>query len=232
MGDPFGVWKLQPQGRKCYKRGRPRNAGKNEGGGMSELFSTPTAAAIRGSGMGKGLKPLNKQVQSFPTPCAHDAMAQSGKPHGWMKNGKECQRNLNDEVKRIPGATYPTPRTMGMCGGSGAFAKMGELVEAGVITEDDKRKMTAGNGGQLNPDWVEWLMGWFIGWTDLECENDALRVYPINNDPAEYGLMERTTTRRDQRIARIKENGNGQVPLCAAAAMAALAGILEGLEDA
>jgi len=22
-----------------------------------------------------------------------------------------------------------------------------------------------GNGGQLNPDWVEWLMGWPIGWT-------------------------------------------------------------------
>lgn len=24
-----------------------------------------------------------------------------------------------------------------------------------------------GAGGQLNPDWVEWLMGWPIGWTDL-----------------------------------------------------------------
>ena len=23
-------------------------------------------------------------------------------------------------------------------------------------------------GGQLNPDWVEWLMGWPIGWTDLK----------------------------------------------------------------
>ena len=22
-------------------------------------------------------------------------------------------------------------------------------------------------GGQLNPDWVEWLMGWPLGWTDL-----------------------------------------------------------------
>lgn len=24
------------------------------------------------------------------------------------------------------------------------------------------------NGGRLNPNWVEWLMGWPIGWTDLE----------------------------------------------------------------
>ena len=23
------------------------------------------------------------------------------------------------------------------------------------------------DGGQLNPTWVEWLMGWPIGWTDL-----------------------------------------------------------------
>lgn len=23
-------------------------------------------------------------------------------------------------------------------------------------------------GGSLNPPWVEWLMGWPIGWTDLE----------------------------------------------------------------
>ena len=23
-------------------------------------------------------------------------------------------------------------------------------------------------GGKLNPQWVEWLMGWPIGWTDLQ----------------------------------------------------------------
>jgi hypothetical protein len=23
-------------------------------------------------------------------------------------------------------------------------------------------------GGTLNPNWVEWLMGWPIGWTDLK----------------------------------------------------------------
>jgi hypothetical protein len=25
----------------------------------------------------------------------------------------------------------------------------------------------ASDGGHLNPEWVEWLMGWPIGWTDL-----------------------------------------------------------------
>ena len=27
---------------------------------------------------------------------------------------------------------------------------------------------TSGNGGKLNPTWVEWLMGFPLGWTDLE----------------------------------------------------------------
>ena len=28
--------------------------------------------------------------------------------------------------------------------------------------------MTGETGGQLNPTWVEWLMGWPLGWTDLK----------------------------------------------------------------
>ena len=26
----------------------------------------------------------------------------------------------------------------------------------------------AGTGGALNPTWVEWIMGWPLGWTGLE----------------------------------------------------------------
>jgi hypothetical protein len=33
-------------------------------------------------------------------------------------------------------------------------------------------------GGQLNPNWVEWLMGWPIGWTDLKpLETDKFRLW-------------------------------------------------------
>jgi hypothetical protein len=28
--------------------------------------------------------------------------------------------------------------------------------------------MRSGNGGKLNPAWVEWLMGFPIGWSELE----------------------------------------------------------------
>ena len=37
-------------------------------------------------------------------------------------------------------------------------------------SQRDRGKMNLGEvvGGQLNPDWTEWLMGWPIGWTDLK----------------------------------------------------------------
>jgi hypothetical protein len=58
---------------------------------------------------------------------------------------------------------WPTPRTKGMCGGTGSW----ELLKKNTTIEE-ARKMGAGNGGKLNPMWVEWLMGWPLGWTDLK----------------------------------------------------------------
>jgi hypothetical protein len=42
----------------------------------------------------------------------------------------------------------------------------GNLAEQ--IAHLEFRSMTAGNGGGLNPEWVEWLMGFPIGWSDLK----------------------------------------------------------------
>ena len=76
---------------------------------------------------------------------------------------------------------------------------------------------------QLNPDWVEWLMGWPVGWTDLLC-NDPCE-WPICDDPATLpesnaAYVPRVTDRRDNRAKRIMAIGNGQVPVCAAMAFA------------
>ncbi len=58
---------------------------------------------------------------------------------------------------------YPTPTTMkasggaALCkwGGAGARKKMASMVTPSELN------------GPLNPPWVEWLMGWPIGWSDL-----------------------------------------------------------------
>ena len=72
--------------------------------------------------------------------------------------------------------------------------------------------------GQLNPDWEEWLMAWPVGWTDLETPNIRLVWLDPSIDPADYGEIPRITNRRDTRVARVKEIGNGQFPLAAAIA--------------
>ena len=77
------------------------------------------------------------------------------------------------------------------------------------------------NVGLLNPDWVEWLMGWPYGWTDIDKASlDELAWLDLSDDPAEWlpPLMPRITTRKEHRTKRIETLGNGQVPLCAAVA--------------
>ena len=43
----------------------------------------------------------------------------------------------------------------------------------------DPRMGSSRSGGELNPKWIEWLMGWPMGWTDLEpLETDRFREWP------------------------------------------------------
>lgn len=127
-----------------------------------------------------------------------------------------------------PGHSFPTPGTTGFSNDSGNCEKANTLAKEGVLTEEERVSFRAGNGGQLNPDWTEWLMDWPIGWTDLkpmskESMDDWLfRVSNCQwneNDPAELPkehelYVPRLTEDRTHRADRLKAIGNGQVPLC------------------
>jgi hypothetical protein len=79
------------------------------------------------------------------------------------------------------------------------------------------RQVKREEGGHLNPDWVEWLMGWPRGWSNLE-PLDSVVIDPWDADPADDGSVSRITTVSKNRRSRLKCIGNGQVPQCAAAA--------------
>jgi DNA (cytosine-5)-methyltransferase 1 len=67
---------------------------------------------------------------------------------------------------------------------------------------------------KLNPDWVEVLMGFPVGWTDLDkTDIDLTNKFPQAwlDGSWEEGIP-RTTTRRDGRAARLKQLGNALVP--------------------
>ena len=107
-------------------------------------------------------------LSSWPTPTTqeveHPEAELTAKGRRKSKNGKTSHSlGLADAV-----AKYPTPIANGMAGGSGAFNKAQSLEDLGQITKEERIAIQAGNGGKLNPMWVEWLMGFPLGWTDLE----------------------------------------------------------------
>ncbi len=148
---------------------------RTSGSGCS-LWRTPTASDGEFSGrtnanlaerwVNQKQKHLSEQVayfeaqgggtirETFPTPTVADS-----KNVGF--NGAH-QFNLHKYV-----ALYPTPQATSW-GCSGARTKLRVLQDVGTISEEERRGMQAGNGGKLNPTWVEWLMGFPLGWTDLD----------------------------------------------------------------
>lgn len=98
---------------------------------------------------------------------------------------------------------YSTPNTRGIDGGSRS------------------RKAAKLNGTfVLNPDWVEWLMGWPMGWTSLEpLPVQEWARWRFEMTGGSWWRCEppipRTKEREKGDRARIKALGNGQVPLTA-----------------
>ncbi len=98
-----------------------------------------------------------------------------------------------------------------MCGGSGNYQQLKDLVSQGVISEEERRSMASGSGGQLNPDWVEWLMGFPIGWTDPEREVDKSTMSKTGEWLLEPDIP-RIATGIKNRVNRLKCLGNAVVP--------------------
>ena len=81
-------------------------------------------------------------------------------------------------------------------------------------------------GKQLNPDWVELLMGWPCGWTSCTAMLSATEIsnwldaFTSGGGCAAWqtGVWERNVPRVStciaDRVARLKAIGNGQVPAC------------------
>lgn len=121
------------------------------------------------NGNGFGLT-LATAVQMWPTPSATDY---KGSPQGGaLEARQEHSRGvrLPEEVMRRYLPTPGCPRPHDSENTAGKFMP-GQ-------NQQDLTAAVARNGGQLNPDWVEWLMGWPIGWTDLKpMETDKFRQW-------------------------------------------------------
>ena len=63
---------------------------------------------------------------------------------------------------------WPTPSTgAALCAGTGNFQTLKRMQEKGLITEEERRNLSQGNGGKTNPELLEWLMGYQRAFTGL-----------------------------------------------------------------
>lgn len=117
--------------------------------------------------------------------------------------------NIQTAVSLWPTPTVGTSGGGKLCGGTGHLNMLRD-----ALGYEEARKLSAGNGGSLNPQWVEILMGFPIGWTSID---DAV----IGQWPGWPALMgeeqypyepSRTVKKCNDRAKRLKCLGNAVVP--------------------
>ena len=112
-------------------------------------------------------KVANTPSGNWPTPTCSDAFTDKLKSDQ-QKEGSMHSVNLSQAVKMFPTPTatdYKGAYTKESMVSSGGIDRAGLLRNVGHMDNPDYK---AAVGGQLNPDWVEWLMNWPIGWTSME----------------------------------------------------------------
>lgn len=97
---------------------------------------------------------LNAAVRLWPTPNVPNGgrtlWHAEQKGNSFYHKGKKVQLELEQAVRM-----WATPTAHGNTNYKGCSPTSGDGLQTQV-------------GGPLNPRWVEWLMGWPIGWTSLE----------------------------------------------------------------
>ena len=142
-----------------------------------EEFPTPTSQDHKGRGEGSydRHKGLDNHVKKWPTPGAQDAKWRDTPHTAQLRKDQGNQLGLHAAVILEDQAPWPTPRASEWKGTGPLGSKSHEYrLDRGYLdaTVQERGQTT----GPLNPTWVEWLMGWPTGWTDLkQLETDKFR---------------------------------------------------------
>lgn len=180
------MWPTPLEGDATGSRGSKGKDRPNEGGLRKAVKMTPTPSAsmmtmadmeqARFSGNG-GKRPSYQEVKMWPTPRAEDS-EQTGGHRGspdtltsaarmWPTPKSEPSKpdfaragregSGGDDLATAVARMFPTPTVQDAenCGGPSQ-------------SERNTPPLNAVAGGSLNPQFVEWLMGYPLGWTDCE----------------------------------------------------------------
>jgi hypothetical protein len=94
-----------------------------------------------------------------------------------IDGGSNSWKALKKRLAETPSGNWPTPTCSDIYTGNLKSTQQKEGSMHSVTLPQAVRGAEQINNGQLNPMWVEWLMGWPIGWTDLK---------PLETDKSHY----------------------------------------------
>lgn len=150
-------------------------------GGASPTWPTPTASGGDKGGRGDLLARVRtgktSRRREWPTPTASDAEV-GGEATDKRPSGAKGTVNLPGAVKTWP---TPTARLGDPIRGMPSAELAERRLKSGRSNLDDAVAAGNGNsaspgqppsptvGGALNPEWVELLQGFPIGWTEVDC---------------------------------------------------------------
>jgi hypothetical protein len=127
--------------------------------------------------LGVAVRMKEQNTGQWPTPRTRGLIGGSGSL--WMMSQKVEEGTLTqEEAEQMSGSKvtpvaddgpvrlWATPCAVSWkgCGQHGSKSHKGDVAKSRLKGQ----VMEPGNTGQLNPTWVEWLMGYPGGWTDLE----------------------------------------------------------------
>lgn len=175
------------------------------------MWPTPRAGNPGSRPNRKGGKILSEEVKKsmgmIPTPRAEDS--QSCGAH----------RGTPDTLTAFT-KMWPTPTASMMTAADQEQARFAGNKGGSRPSYQDAKAMGAGNCGQLNPDWVELLMGWPLGWTRTDGSRPDMEGWQgahAGGAPWDAGTawergVPRAAAKIPNRVGRLKCIGNGQVP--------------------
>lgn len=167
----LGTWPQQGMMRRglCWEQTMWEHHMSARESGFSHAIPTPTACNAPNAG-GNTKRPKSlldvartgwNPGEAWLTPMAQDGMRSNMKLESLAKHWeRHPNSNLAEQV--AVRELYPTP-TCQDAKNNGGKAQM----------ERNTPPLNAVVGGALNPVWVEWLMGWPLGWTDCGASETA-----------------------------------------------------------
>jgi DNA (cytosine-5)-methyltransferase 1 len=104
----------------------------------------------------------------WPTPTAMTGGEQVAPSHVDGTHGWNIGAAVQDSMSQTPHKKWPTPTVQDSENDAGPSQWKRDTSPLNVEVHRRNGKTATTKTGQLNPTWVEWLMGYPEGWTVLE----------------------------------------------------------------